>query len=621
MDLSQLDISQFHFLRPQWWLALLPLALALWAYARRRVGSGPWARIVDPLLLPHVVEGQPAALQPWPLVMLGVGGVLAIAALAGPTWSRLPQAVYQSTDGLAIVLDLSRSMEATDLAPSRLKRARFKVADILARRREGQTALVVYAGSPFVVTPLTEDTTTITAQLPALSPQLMPSRGSRADLGLNKAAELLRQAGLHEGQILLITDGVDLGRAQPVAEALRRQGFPLSVLGVGTPQGAPIPLHKGGFLYAGDGSIVISRLDPTQLTRLARAGGGRYRSLTADDSDILGLLAVDARPDPAQARQASGIAVDRWRDEGAWLLLPLLPLAALAFRRGWLLMLVAVVVAPLPRPGHALDWTTLWARPDQQASAALERGEARRAAELFQDPAWRGVAQYRAGDYAGSAHSLEPLDDAQSWYNRGNALAQAGEYREAIRAYDEALKRDADLEDARYNRALVRRQLARQDPPDPQQGQSEDAGEPEDGQQGQGQETQGSLPDQSPRPGTGDPGATGDADPTAEHEPSANPGGQEGQTAGEHAAEGQNEAPAGEPGEGQEGAEPPTGPGEDPAAARAEEEDDAPPDEADQALTQWLRRIPDDPGGLLRRKFYYQYRRQSQEPVNDTQAW
>lgn len=637
-----MDISQFHFLRPQWWLAVIPLALLLWVHARRSTGVGPWGRIVDPQLLPHVVEGPYASARPWRLVALAIGGVVAIAALAGPTWSRLPQPVYRTADGLVIALDLSRSMEATDLAPNRLKRTQFKIADILAARKEGQTALIVYAGKPFVVTPLTDDTATIGTQLPALDPELMPSRGSRTDLAIAKAAELLHQAGLRQGRVLLITDGTELQRSEQAARDLLQEGYHLDVLGVGTPEGAPIPLKGGGFLYTTDGSIVVPKLDPDPLSRLARAGGGRYHSITTDDSDLLSLLPPGSHPDLDRARKAADVTTDRWRDEGAWWLLPLLPLAALAFRRGWLFMLIILMVTPLPRPAHALDWAGIWARPDQRASKALEAGDAARAAELFRDPAWRGAAQYRAGDYAGTTHTLESLDDAQSWYNRGNALARMEEYHRAIQAYDEALKRDTAMEDARHNRELVQQQLSSREnaaQPDGQQGDEGAQEAPQQEQQRGGQppggpghprnDNPGQAGSDLDRQGEGPPPEQGRGNPTTRPSP------EDGRQEASHtpAESGSAEKPPG-------GGDPPSGakaeadatpeqtdsrlPGEhsstDPRAGQARGKDEG-PDEAEQALTQWLRRIPDDPGGLLRRKFLYQYRSQSQAPTNDTHPW
>ncbi|MDQ2696524.1 MAG: VWA domain-containing protein, partial [Pseudomonadota bacterium] len=224
-------IADFHFLRPLWLLALLPLPLVLWQL-RRAAGAGAWRKVCDPHLLAQLLSDSQGGGRKIPLALLGIGWLLAVLALAGPVWSQYPLPVMQSRDALVIVLDLSRSMLAADLKPSRLVQARFKAADALERRREGQTGLVAFAGDAFAVAPLTTDSATLTALLPVLSPDIMPVQGSRADLGLEKAGELLDGIG----DVLLITDSADAA-ALAAARALRERGVTVSVLGVGTPAG------------------------------------------------------------------------------------------------------------------------------------------------------------------------------------------------------------------------------------------------------------------------------------------------------------------------------------------------------------------------------------------------
>jgi Ca-activated chloride channel family protein len=591
-----IDWSAFHFLRPWWWLGVIPLTALIWALARRGHGAGDWAHVVDPQLLPFVlVRNAQHRTRRWALSLTALGALLAIAALAGPSWERLPQPVYREQSSVVITLDLSRSMDATDIRPSRLVRARFKLADLLGRRDTGETALIVYAGEAYTVTPLTDDKDTILAQLPALTTDLMPSRGSRADLAIRKAGQLLEQAGTTRGQVVLITDGVDLDRALEAVRELRDQGHRLSVLGVGTPQGAPIPLKGGGFLNDARGSIVIPKLAEAALRELAGAGGGVYRALRTDDGDIDTLAEHLAARPPGDQGGETGLQTEVWREEGPWLVLLLLPLAALAFRRGQLALLI-ILLAPLPRGAHALDWPGLWARPDQQASRALTQGDAKRAAELYSDPAWKGVAEYRAGDYEQAVQALQGLDTAQAWYNKGNALARLGRYPQAIAAYEEALRRDPDMIDARHNRDLLRREQQREPAPSPDQG--PDRGQDAEGDRGEGTQEDGGR--QGPGEESAEPGPEPRSTAQGPHTDRPKPG-------------------AESPGEDPDG---PSANGQDQDLARAEADPDRPPDaEARQAMEQWLRRIPDDPGGLLRRKFYYQYRRQRQAQINDQHPW
>lgn len=579
--------GDFHWLRPEWLLAVPLVAAFAWYSARQRLRPGNWQRVIDPALQPYILSHAPRAGMDyrWPLVFLG--GLLAALALAGPAWERIEQPVYRSEQAMVVALDLSRSMDAADVTPSRLERAKLKVLDLLGERQSGQTALVVYSGNAFTVTPLTTDTDTIAALVGSLGTDIMPSQGSNPVAAIEKARQLLEQASAGDGDILLITDGGVNPAALAAAEELEDAGYRLSVLGVGTLEGAPIPRAGGGFVTGRDGQIAVPVLEAEGLRSLAEAGGGRFTAITTDNRDLGTLLS--SRFDPA-GESGDELRTDRWRDEGPWLLLALLPIAALAFRRGWILA-VLVFVLPLPTPAQAFEWRDLWRTDDQQARRALEAGDPAAAAALFDDPEWRGVARYRAGQYRQSATEFSAGEDADSLYNLGNALARQGELESAIAAYDRALVLDPGDADAAYNRELVKKLLEQQ------QAQS--------GEQGN-EQSQSSNPDASGKSGkpsgesqqssSGEAGNTADegGEPMSDEEMSEadlEAMQQELERAAREAAE-QGEDAARE--------------AQDPAALAAARREQ----ERQQAMEQWLRRIPDDPGGLLRRKFRYQYQRQ-----------
>ncbi len=609
-----MDFTDFHLLRPWWLLALIPLVGVLWLVSQRKLGARAWDAVIDPQLRPYVLIGKTSRKAIWPVMVIGLGGLLGIIALAGPTWDRLPQPVFRQQSALVIALDLSRSMDTTDIQPSRLARARYKIADILKQRKEGQTALLVYAGQAYAVSPLTTDAETIASQLPALTTDLMPSQGSRSDLAMLKASELLEQAGLSHGEILLVTDGVHFDRAEKAARQLRDAGYNLSVLGIGTPEGAPIPLRSGGFVKDAAGSIVVSELNIDSLRGLARAGNGLYRGLSVGDEDIKALLAPLNDNRLQNEFEQTILKTDLWREAGPWFLLLLLPLAALAFRRGYLSVIV-VLLAPLPQPSHALDWAELWLRSDQQASQALQQGDASRAAELFKRPDWKGAAHYRAGEYEQAVQSLDGLDSAQTLYNKGNALARLGRYPEAIEAYEEAIQLDPAHEDARYNRDLVERQLQEQQQQAGQQGQE---GQPQQGQQ-----------NQSPQQAGQDQGMEQQSQGGVENETDS----QDQDNPDDAAASAQSpnkkrmpesmKSPADTHNRTTDAEQPTELEQQDPndASTAQSPAQDQVTDESQQATEQWLRRIPDDPGGLLRRKFYYQYQRQPQASRDEAQPW
>ncbi|HFD40481.1 MAG TPA: VWA domain-containing protein [Anaerolineae bacterium] len=610
----------FHFLRPEWFWLLLPLALMVALLVRRREAGAGWQKVCDPHLLPHLLEGAATARRArWPLWLLSLAWLAAVVALAGPVWQKLPQPVYQSEEARVVVLDLSRSMDATDVAPSRLARARFKLLDILKRSDVGQTALVVFAGDAYVVSPLTQDANTIAAMVPALETAIMPVQGSRADLALLKADALFDQGGAPEGEIILITDGVN-EKALSVAREIAAKGRRLAVLAVGTAEGGPVPVEVGGFLKDRHGAIVIPRLDVARLSELAAAGGGVFSPMRNDDSDIDLIMNQLPLPGWDAARQKAELDTEQWREEGPWLLLGLIPLALLAFRRGALMALVLTFYLLQPDPAMAA-WEDLWARPDQQGARLLQQGRAGEAAKRFEDPAWRASAAYRAGDFDEAAELFGQLDSADGHYNRANALARQGRLEEALAEYDRALELDDRLDDARFNRQLVEELLKQQQQQSSQEGEGneQDQSDPS-GQNGQDQsQSQPDQPDQSGEGVENPPGGDGALD-GPQQAPASDGQGGEGQTQQDQPQMDQAQRDRGESDQAQDAGQDQGRGGEedsdqtqgqhDSGAGQAVQEEAPGASEDQQALEQWLRRVPDDPGGLLRRKFLYQYQRQ-----------
>ena len=585
-------MAEFHFLRP-FLLALLPVGIWLaWQLLRGRGDGGGWRSVVDAPLRAHVLAAPEVLRESrWPLVAGVVACVLAALALAGPAWERLPVPAFRSDEALVVALDLSRSMDAADLSPTRLARAKLKLLDLLERRAAGQTALVVFSTHAFTVTPLTTDTRTIASLVAAVNTDIMPTQGSSLAAGLTKAATLLEQTGSSRGEILVISDADVADADVELARELRRKGFRVSVLAVGTEQGAPIGQPEGGFLTDDNGEVVIPQLDPAALQKLAAAGGGRFARLASDDRDLTALFpAPSALPVSGSVAEGSEQhEADVWRDRGSWLAVALLPLLALSFRRGWIAMWLVVLLAPGAR-AEAFEWPDLWQRSDQRGYEALQSNQAERAAALFKDPQWRGAAQYRAGKFDDSAATLGGVDSAEGHYNRGNALAKAGHLEEAIAAYDRALELAPDHEDARYNRELVQQYLDK----NPQQQNQRNGGQQNQDQQGDSQSSDGG---DKPQDGDQSQERQGEQAQDTQSQPQSGQGqgAQDPQHSDEQDLEQAQNAP--QPGAPQPSAQP------EPAPQDVEQW------ASDQAAEQWLRRVPQDPGGLLRRKFLYQYQR------------
>ena len=539
---------------------------------RRSGALGRWHELVDDALKPYVLTAPDLSLKEhnWLTGAAIIAWVLATVALAGPTWERLPVPAYRSSEALVVALDLSRSMDAGDLQPTRLARAKLKLLSLLERRASGQTGLIVFSAHAFTVSPLTADTETITALVSSLTSDIMPSRGSYPEAGVNRAIQIMRQTGISQGEVLLMTDSAVSPGMEALAQELREDGFILHVMAIGTAEGGPIAQPRGGFLTDNVGQVVVSQVDLGGLERLANLGGGRFSSLTPDDRDLDYLFPISNLLN-AGASESMDFQTDVWRDQGPWLSLLLVPLVALAFKRGWIVLWVVGIILPGTR-AEALTWDDLWLRADQQGQAAFEAEEHQQASELFQNPEWRAAAQYRAGDFAASASSLENIETAEAHYNRGNALARAGAIPEAINAYDLALELEPEHEDAIFNRDLLLQQQPQESPnQEGQQGENSEQDSSDDGQEeseGDSQESQEDTSTQSAEGGESEPQDSEDPEQVAESD--------------------QEDSIEGTP---------------LPTAEELEEW------ASEQAADQWLRRIPQDPGGLLRRKFLYQYQR------------
>jgi len=562
-----------YWFRP-WWLLLLPLlGWLLWQLWHRQKRAGRWQMILPPAFHAALLSGGNGRDSKLPWIALGVAWLLTVFALLGPSWERVEQLSQKPADPLVVLLELTPEMLATDVQPNRLEQARRKLFDLLQNRSDAQTAIVVYAGSAHTLVPLSDDLATSRNLLDALKPSLMPEAGHRADLAVVKALTLLQQAALGDGRILLIGSSLTEQERLEIRRALSGKSTQFLMLGIGTAEGAPITQDDGSFLKDEQGAILVPRLDDAGLKAFASDLDGHYRHARLDDADLRELGLLDG---PRNLRNdGQTLRLDTWADQGYWLLLPLLLLAACAGRRGWLFCLPLLLA--LPQPSYAFDFQDLWLRPDQQGQHLLKQKRPAEAAQHFEDHQWQGVALYEAGDYTGAAQRFAEGNDAHAHYNRGNALAKSGELEAALDAYDQALERQPDLRPALTNKALVENLLKqKQTPPaaEPDKASSEEPQTP---------------PQESPSSATTQPSSTGepktegeDEKTTAEQPPSTPP------------RPGSNEVPGSELGDEQH-TTPPMRPANDSIEG-----------EQQQALEQWLRQIPDDPGELLRRKFWYE---------------
>lgn len=576
-------VANFHFLRPLWLLALIPALLLIYYLWHLNESVSSWDRAIDKDLLPYLLDTNKSAAERTPLILLLVLWTLTSIALAGPVWEKIAQPVQERQDALVIVYDQSLSMYATDYDPNRLTVSKRKLMDVLAQRVEGQTGLIVYAGDAHTVTPLTEDSVTMTALLPSISPNIMPSFGSNTLAAMDLAKSLLADAGALSGTILLVTDGVEQRDHDGIATRLAGSNYRLAILGVGTPAGAPIPAAGGDFLRDANGAVVVPRLDRSNLQALARLVNGRYADmqLESDDIDYLleenGFFGEDELTDVEQN-------FDIWYEVGPWALLLVLPFCALIFRRGWILTIALSGLlgsSLLPtQQAHAADWASLWRTPDQQGARAYENRDPSGAAELFQSPQWRGAAAYHAGDFQGAinAYTSTPPENADAHYNLANAYAKALAFEEALASYDIAIAMDPEHEDAIHNRAIVQELMQEQQ--EQEQEQQEQPEGMQDEQEEQQPQEEGEQEEQEQEQQE-EPGEEGEEEEMDSEEHDSQEPGQQDESAQDEGAR-------------------------NPSNSNAESE-------SQESLEQWLRRIDDDPGELLQRKFQFEYRRRQLE--------
>ena len=578
---------EFHFLRAGW-ILLIPISILLiFFFKRRMLTIGNWEKLIDKRLLPYVMSRRQLSDNQYKWWLISLISVLSIIALAGPTWERIEQPSFRTDQSLVIALDLSRSMNAQDITPNRLTRAKLKILDILERRQGAQVALIVYSANAFTVTPLTSDTDTIIALINSIDTSIMPSRGSYPALAIDKGLQLLNQASVSNGEIILVTDGGITSDSFSSAQKLRDEGYRLSALGIGSMNGAPIPKETGGFITDNTGQITISRLEVDDLKDLVEIGGGSYTSITSNDQDIDTLL---SEVYSAVRESDDSVTTDQWKEFGPWLLLIVVPFGSLLFRKGWVFVFLLTIM-PIDNSVYALDWNDLWKTRDQQAKEAMESGDYDKAIELFEDSEWLAAAHYKAGNYRQSANGYNNNSNIDHLYNHANSLAKIGQFEEAIENYEKVIAEEPNAEDALYNLNLLKDLLSENQSSEENNDDGQSSEEASTGEQSQQQN--GDESEQSDNEGnskTGDSGDESDANPNQKlsNEEDIEAIEQELERAAE---ENSNQEPQQEDNN-ESGLE----------GRMAQEQQ--------QAMEQWLRRIPDDPGGLLRRKFRYQYQRQ-----------
>ncbi len=565
----------------------MPVGFAV-AYGLTGRPTDSWKQVCDPHLISDLVVSvnKSKSIPTW--VMIVVGWTLAVVALAGPAWDKEKTQLFRSVDATVIVFDLSRSMNSTDLAPSRLERARYKALELIENLDGQSVGLIAFAGDAFNVTPVSDDIRTVTHLIQSLQTDMVPLQGSNASLGLYRATELLKRSGFDSGNVILLTDGID-ANAFDAARELVNDGYRLSVVGIGTSIGAPVRFQSGEYLKDSSGEFVVALLDRDALDNLAAIGGGKLTVISNEASDL--QLPWSQSSQIAHSDfDGDQVATTQWKDRGAWFLLPLIFIFAFIFKRGWVLGIALIVFAIPFDKSMAFEWSHLWQRSDQRAAAAV-------ASQTYDDPSlaahsqWSGIAYYRNDDFEAAAQEFEKSTGKIARYNQANALAKSGDLQGAIDQYEQALEIDPQFDDAQFNLDLVKKLLE----------QNQTQGEQQQSQEGESQDAQSdqSEADELERMPQGS-----DSDEQSDEQQQSEAEQQRGQQ-----SQGTSEMAQKEKLQDSE-----------PASEENVNMQALLDEEHQQVIEQLLRQVNEDPGGLLRRKFYYEA--QSREILPDVdQPW
>ena len=605
----ELFILQLHFIRPAWFYAVIPLVFISIMLLRINKQGKSWTNIIDPKLLPHLLVGQSIKKTSTNSLLVFIAGVLAIISLAGPAWEKRPQPVFKDKSALVIALDLSSSMDAADIKPSRLTRARHKIIDILKQRKLGQTALLVYAGSSFVVTPLTDDTATITSLLESLTTDIMPSQGTRTDKALLLAASLLKNADVRHGDILLVTDSIEKQAKDTFLQVAKQHR--ISILAVATPQGAPIPLPSGGFLKDQSGNIIVPKLNISNFRAFNDIGNGRLSTLTADDTDIktFNTLFNQSHFNKNRNSTETKLKTDSWYEQGPWLLLFIIPIAALVFRRGVLFLFVFFIIQQPQYVEASSLWDSLWQTADQQANQRLKNNNPAEAAKLFNNKQWKAASFYKNKQYQESIEALKDINTPDAHYNAGNAYAKLGQTDKAIEEYSKSIKLNPNHEDAKHNKKILEQKKKQDQKKDQKKDKNKDqqSKNDKDNNQKDGDKKQSDSDKDNSSKNQKNNDNNKNNESKNKNQPKENKDKKEDKNKKEPSNKDKESKKADNKEAKQQNAE---------QESKAEKNNDkVTPEQTEkmkeqQATKQWLRRIPDDPGGLLRNKFKYQYKRQ-----------
>jgi len=559
-------------------LLLIPAVLLLYLVKRHNSNEETQlTQFIEPKLLSHLLTKKEGKTLPSWIGLLAT--CLLIIGIAGISWQKQPSKTFISPKQTILILDQSLSMYATDIKPNRQTRLKQKVRDLLDQIKEGNIAITAYAGDAYVISPFSQDKSTLTHFLLALDPLIMPLYGSDLAVAFKTSLSLIKNPA-QKTQIILFTDDVQSAEINTIKNTVKEYNVEVDIIGVGTQKGSTITLPNGQLLQTQQGVVHVS-LPEQKLNQLATELNGHYFDSALSDQDIQQILSRSMLDDSIFTESKNQSL--QWREKGHWFAFPFLFWLLYQFRIGVLLTVLCFVLPQAPKSyASPLDWFTT---PDQKAQKLADQGNWQEAQDVFDNPEWQAASKYALGDYETAASVLEDISNetrsAEFFYNKGNSLALSGKLENAIKAYEKAIIQKSNqgesFPQAKENLDYVKQQLKKQENEKKEQQNSNDSssnGDEKDTSQGKSSEESN---DSSSK----------------EDEQQQNKDSQD-QSKNQQGLNDRNTQ------ESQQQEQPTTTEGE------LSEEDQI-------ALDQWMRQIQDDPGGLLKRKLWYLHREKRAE--------
>ncbi|WP_130907347.1 VWA domain-containing protein, partial [Pseudomonas sp. Sample_16] len=327
----EINLGDLHFLRPLWLLLLPFAALMPWLWRRSRDMQRRLRSNIAEHLLPHLLITPQD--QQWlrPVHLVSAMLMLGAVAAAGPTWEQDRPDFLENRAPLIIAVDLSPSMDANDVQPTRLEAAKHKLHDLIQRRAGARNALIAYAGSTHLVLPATDDPALLDTFIQALSTDLISKPGKDVGAVIDQAKRLLA-AEKTPGTLLLITDGADTSTLDDLNKKLDGGALQVLVLAVGSEDGGIIRDASGQPRTDSNGRPQLGRFDQAALKQLASAVDAPLGSLTLNNDD---LDWVDLHAQQHFQRASDEQRELHWKDAGYWLCWPLLLIGFFCVRKGW----------------------------------------------------------------------------------------------------------------------------------------------------------------------------------------------------------------------------------------------------------------------------------------------